>query len=39
MLQIWKRRNFNMGFWWVNLKEKDCLEDLVVDEVIKINLK
>jgi len=39
MLQTWKGRNFHMGFWWVNLKERDRLEDLVVDEVTKINLK
>ena len=27
-----------MGFWRVNLKERNRLEDLVVDEVTKINL-
>jgi hypothetical protein len=25
------------GFWWVNLKERDGLEDLGVDRIIKLN--
>jgi hypothetical protein len=31
MLQVWGRGEGYTGFWWVNLKERDHLEDPGVD--------
>jgi hypothetical protein len=32
MWHIWGRGELHTGFWWGNLKERDNLEDLGVDE-------
>ena len=33
---IWGRNEMHTGFWWVNLKKRDNLQDLGVDGSIKL---
>jgi len=35
---IWGRNKMHTGFWWVNLKKRDKLQDLVVDGSIILKL-
>jgi hypothetical protein len=32
MWYIWWRREMYTGFWWGNLRERDCLGDPAIDE-------
>jgi hypothetical protein len=34
MWNVWARGEVPAGFWWENLKERDYLEDLVLDEKV-----
>ena len=36
MWHVWGRRHAYTGFWWGNLRERDHLEDPVVDGSVKI---
>jgi hypothetical protein len=33
---VWWRIKMLAGFWWVNLRERDCLVDLGVDGTIRV---
>jgi hypothetical protein len=35
---IWERNEMHTGFWWVNLKKRDNLQDLVVHGSIILKL-
>jgi len=34
----WGRKEMHTGFWWVNLKKRDNLQDRGVDDSIILNL-
>jgi len=34
MCHVWGRRNMHTGFWLVNLKERDNVEDLGMDGTV-----
>jgi hypothetical protein len=34
MLHVWWRREMCAGFWWGNLRYRDCCEDIDEDAII-----